>query len=164
MINRWTQKHNETWDANWTEEEYSLGSHANVPRYSGKERRRIPASDQLPRRINLRTAFRSPGFYCIRTTDNELASEKREEKDKDRRCKAIYVPFSSVMYVPRYSCRSVCSWLLMRMKRCPVRFARYSMMEVFPAEVGPCNKIGCLLRSTARAKFERCDLTLSVTT
>ena len=38
----------------------------------------------------------------------------------------------------RLTCRSVCSWLLMRTKRCPVAAARCATRLVFPLLVGPC--------------------------
>eukprot|EP00983_Pelagomonas_calceolata_P130323 1161675-Pelagomonas_calceolata.AAC.6 len=43
------------------------------------------------------------------------------------------------------TCRSVCSWLLMRTSLWPVWAAKYPTKEVLPLEVGPCSKMGCFL-------------------
>ena len=61
------------------------------------------ANVPLKRVVVLKAFIESANYSIAKST------EITEEKDKNRRCKAIYVPFSSVMYVPRYSCRSVCS-------------------------------------------------------
>ena len=54
-------------------------------------------------------------------------------------------PWISAVYMPTYSCRSVCSWLLIRRHLCPVALAKYCTRLVFPAEVGPCSSTGYLL-------------------
>lgn len=51
-------------------------------------------------------------------------------------------PDSSDTYDPRYSWRSVCSWLLMRTNSWPVWAARYWTNEVLPDEVGPYEERG----------------------
>lgn len=45
-----------------------------------------------------------------------------------------------------FTCRSVCSWLLMRTSAWPVWAARYATSEVLPLEVGPWSRMGCFLR------------------
>ena len=53
------------------------------------------------------------------------------------------------------SCRSVCSWLLMRTNSWPVSFARNFTKEVFPAEVGPSSRMGNRPPLSIRAMFCR---------
>ena len=62
----------------------------------------------------------------------------------------------------RCTCKSVCSWLLIRTHSLPVARARYVMRLVFPMDVSPCSKIGVLLPETARAISARLLLTVSV--
>mmetsp|Transcript_19013 Transcript_19013/g.61031 ORF Transcript_19013/g.61031 Transcript_19013/m.61031 type:complete len:215 (-) Transcript_19013:907-1551(-) len=76
----------------------------------------------------------------------------------------LSLPAESATYEPTYSCNSVCSWLLMRMKRCPVHSARCCTREVFPADVGPCSRMGYRRTCTALARLRRCSLTLAVRT
>ena len=50
---------------------------------------------------------------------------------------------TSTFHRPRAAsraCRSVCSWLLMRTKVCPVWAARYATRLVLPLLVGPCTR------------------------
>ena len=75
-----------------------------------------------------------------------------------------HAPFSSVTYDPRYSCRSVCSWLLIRTNLCPVFSARYSTRLVFPLLVGPWSRMGCLRSVAARANAPRRRRVPGVTT
>jgi len=107
--------------------------------------------------------FPSPRSHGVEKTANELVAGQRLETKKIVAF-LEYSPVSSVTYVPRYSCKSVCSWLLIRMNLCPDRCARYSTSDVLPLDVGPCRRIGCRRSRTARAKFARCPRTVGVTT
>mmetsp|Transcript_19684 Transcript_19684/g.66983 ORF Transcript_19684/g.66983 Transcript_19684/m.66983 type:complete len:294 (+) Transcript_19684:1462-2343(+) len=73
-------------------------------------------------------------------------------------------PLESATYVPRYSARSVCSWLFMRTKRCPVRLARCSTRLVFPLDVGPCSRTGYRRTTTPLARLRRCSRVDGVST
>mmetsp|Transcript_19046 Transcript_19046/g.64220 ORF Transcript_19046/g.64220 Transcript_19046/m.64220 type:complete len:212 (+) Transcript_19046:877-1512(+) len=65
------------------------------------------------------------------------------------------LPCSSGAKAPMYSCTSVCSWLLMRSRTCPVAAASRSITDVFPAEVGPCRSRGYRAAATMRASWRK---------
>ena len=54
-------------------------------------------------------------------------------------------------YDPRYSCTSVCMWLLILITLLWVIAARYCTHDVFPADVGPSKIIAKLLTETTDA-------------
>lgn len=51
------------------------------------------------------------------------------------------LPYWLGIYLPIYSSISVCWWLLILLRGIPKWFAKYVMMDVLPADVGPSNRI-----------------------